>query len=493
MRIARWTKLVMGAIWVAAMPATLAASDFSDQMAKWNAGSSRGAVAPAAYQAPAYDMAAETAPQPARPPAASRPGPSTTRPLAPAPHPVEYRTVPGDYYGGGSHCATCNSGGYFGHGWGHSGGMGACGCNSCGDMCGANCGGGHGGGYDVCCGKTLWWAKADLLLWWRQGSDLPPLVTSSPTAVPSTDAGVLPDARILFGGESEPSSMAAGGRIDIGFWLDPQHCRGVGNRFFGLGRDSIRYDADTFDHPILAIPFFDVDGDENNSLLIAYPGLLSGSVDIESSSTVIGNDVYFRMLLCRDCNSRLDFITGYHYSRISENLSIRSSRTVTEVGGDIPLGTETDVFDQFNTRNSFHGAILGLMHEWDCRCWTVQTLGRMSIGGMNQEVIIDGSTRIAVPGQGTNVTDGGLFTGENNLGTHSRSEFSAVTEVGVNLAYNWNPCTKLTVGYSFIYWHDVLRAGDQIDTQVGGDRPRLRMDSGDFWVQGLNLGLVREF
>jgi hypothetical protein len=96
------------------------------------------------------------------------------------------------------------------------------------------------------------------------------------------------------------------------------------------------------------------------------------------------------------------------------------------------------------------------------------------------------------------VTEGGLFTGERNIGTFSRSEFTAVTEVGLTLAYHWGPCTRLTVGYTFIYWSDVLRPGDQIDPRVGespelGEHPAFRFNRGDFWVQGINLGLVREF
>ncbi len=366
---------------------------------------------------------------------------------------------------------------------------------------GASCGacGDHGpAGCDMCCGRPLWWARLDVLLWWREGRDLPPLATTDPVTEDSTTAGILPDATILFGGGRESSDMAAGGRADIGFWMDPHECWGIGNRFFGLGVDGTKFHVDSLDNPVLAIPFFDFDADANNALLVSYPGLLSGAIDIDASSSVIGNDVYARYLLCRNPCSRLDFVTGYHFSRINDNLRISSTRTVTEVGGNIPLGTVTDVVDQFDVRNAFHGAILGLVHECDCRCWTWTALGRISIGSMHERVIIDGSTRIAVPDEDPTVTAGGLFTGEENIGEFSRSEFTAVTEVGLTLAYKWGQCTRLSVGYSFIYWNDVLRPGDQIDPRVGEDpsgniHPRFRFNHGDFWVQGINLGLVREF
>ena len=338
-----------------------------------------------------------------------------------------------------------------------------------------------GPGSKCCCGG----AKA---------RDLPPLVTTDPTTEDSTTAGILPNATILFGDGRESSQMQAGGRFDIGFWCDERQCTGIGNRFFGLGRDDMRFQIDSLDEPVLAIPFIDADASANEALLVAYPGLLSGSIDVQGSSEVLGNDLYARFLICRDCDSRLDFITGWHFSRINDDLRIRSRSTVTEVGGSIPIGTQTDVFDRFDTRNEFHGAILGLVHEYECHCWSWQTLARISLGSMNQRVIIDGQTTIAVPDEDPEITAGGLFTNpDTNIGEFERSEFTAVTEVGLSLAYHVGPCTKLSVGYSFIYWSDVLRPGDQIDTSVGEDRPQFRFDRGDYWVQGVNLGFVREF
>jgi hypothetical protein len=118
----------------------------------------------------------------------------------------------------------------------------------------------------------------------------------------------------------------------------------------------------------------------------------------------------------------------------------------------------------------------------------------MSLGNMNQQVIIDGQTTIAVPDEDPEITAGGLFTNpDTNIGTFSRDEFTAVTEVGLTLAYHWGDCTKLSVGYSFIYWSDVLRPGDHIDPNIGDGQPAFRFNRGDYWVQGVNLGLVREF
>ena len=122
----------------------------------------------------------------------------------------------------------------------------------------------------------------------------------------------------------------------------------------------------------------------------------------------------------------------------------------------------------------------------------------MSLGSMFEETSIRGSTRIAVPGQTTQDFNSGLFAAESNSGTFSRSEFTAITEVGAKLGYRIAPCTQVTVGYTFIYWNDITTAATAIDPTVGtsdttGDHPRFEFKHSDYWVQGLNLGFTKEF
>ena len=42
-------------------------------------------------------------------------------------------------------------------------------------------------------------------------------------------------------------------------------------------------------------------------------------------------------------------------------------------------------------------------------------------------------------------------------------------ELGVTLGYQLNPCWRATLGYTFIYWSRVARAGDQIDRDINPD------------------------
>lgn len=503
---------VVASLVVVAGPAI--GSDFTERMAAYQGG---GAPAPR-RPAPAPALQ-QSVPQPAA--SAPQPAPSSrnlSENYSVYTHPMNVDAQRGV-------CTTCGQGGVENNGnylAGYDPGF------SCGPACGGGCGhcgplgwlfGGHGGcnpcggvngcgacgGCDSCggcgegpwCNNTMVWARFDVLLWWRQGRDFPVLVTSDPVIESSTTAGILPDAQTIFGGQRVGGDMAAGGRFDIGWWCDPQQCTGYGWRFFGLGRDTTEFTINSNQNPILAIPFTDNSTGTNDALLVAYPGLRTGSINIQGTSGILGNDLYGRYLLCRDPNSRLDFITGWHYNRISDRVEISSTSTVTETGGNIPVGTVTDIRDQFNARSEFNGGILGLMWTQECGCWNLQWLARMSLGNMHESMRITGSSTIAVPNQTPVTTQSGLFATGSNSGQFSRDEFTAITEAGLTFNYRFAPCTQLSVGYTFMYWNDVLAPATAIDTTIGtsgnNTRPQFAFRHSDYWVQGINLGLTHEF
>jgi len=77
-------------------------------------------------------------------------------------------------------------------------------------------------------------------------------------------------------------------------------------------------------------------------------------------------------------------------------------------------------------------------------------------------------------------------------------------ELGVSLGYDLTCRLRATVGYTLIYWSNVARPGDQIDTElnasqfppgelVGAPHPEFRFQTTDFWAQGLNFGLEYRF
>jgi hypothetical protein len=164
------------------------------------------------------------------------------------------------------------------------------------------------------------------------------------------------------------------------------------------------------------------------------------------------------------------------------------------------------VDDRFTTRNAFHGLELGLERTERVHGWQLEYFAKVALGWNDASVRMRGQTTVASPGFPPLVSDGGLLVLGSNAGRHEDSDFAAVFQVGTNLRYRVNDRLGLRVGYTFLFWPDVFRAGDQIDLVMnpnllpppilplnGPARPTAQLRDSDFWAQGLNLGLDFQF
>ncbi len=345
-----------------------------------------------------------------------------------------------------------------------------------------------------CCKRMDVWGSAEFLLWWAKGTVTPPLVTTSPNGTPQADAGVLPGADVLFGRSYLGDEDQEGGRITLGLWLDQSHNTSVVGRFFGLGGGSDRFERSSDGDPILARPFFNVVLDQNDALLVAFPGLTTGSITASLTNDFYSMQSYFQIMLERDCNRRIDLIGGYQFARLDDWLQIDNSSIFLQQGN-----IQADTRDRFSTQNEFHGGLIGMRAQMMRGCWSIDTLALLALGANRQQVTISGRT--VIDGAATAV--GGLLAQETNIGTHQRDVFAAIPELTINLRYHFNPCLSVHAGYSLILFQDVVTSGRHIDTGVnltqlsgplvGEARPEFRFDDEYYWLQGINFGVNWDF
>ncbi len=345
---------------------------------------------------------------------------------------------------------------------------------------------------------------------------LPPLVTSNiVNTVPQSEAGVLtsPTVQILYGGDKVLTDPFSGGRLRFGLWLDRCHTWGVGAEFFQLGGESETFSGTSTGDPILARPFFNTQTGLQDSELVAYPGVVSGTVAVNVESELQGAGVHFRYLRCCDqgCSkwlfcgcedhfcSRTEAMIGWRYLELDESVSITEDLTSTR---DDDPGT-FNILDRFATRNQFNGLDLGWAYRRTRGYWTFDTLLRMGVGNTHQSVRINGQTTINSPQNvpTTQTTPGGLLAQTSNIGTYTQNQFAVVPEFNANVGYQLTDHIRLMAGYTFLYWSNVVRPGEQIDLDVnpgllpppqnpliGVQRPAFAFDTTDYWVQGLNAG-----
>jgi hypothetical protein len=347
----------------------------------------------------------------------------------------------------------------------------------------------------VCPPYGRFWADLDGLVWWVKGDKLPPLVSTSPAGTPQNQAGVLgaPGTSVLGMGREVNDDARGGFRLNVGYWLDPLQTVGIQAGGFWLGNNNSSAGFSSNGNTILARPFLNANTGMQDSQLIGFPGVSSGSVAIGSNTSFDGWDVALRVNACCCCNGRLDVFAGYRQLRLADGLDI--VQDTTPVGG-----SQVSKFDHFDTANNFYAAELGAQGEWRYEGWVFEAMAKMDVGWNASHVNISGNSVVRVAGQPAVSYPGGLLALPSNLGVYQNGDATVVPELGFNVAYDFNEHLRMRAGYSFLFWDHVALPGPAIDTTLnpnqfapsttgGSPRPLPTHDETDLVVQGVNIGV----
>ncbi len=350
-----------------------------------------------------------------------------------------------------------------------------------------------------------WWGRGEYLMWWMSGAIAPPLVTTSPDNTPIADAGVLPDAEILFPVERLGIDGRSGGRITLGHWFDECESWGFEGNYWGLdkGGSSFQASSDTDGSPVLARPFVDAATGLEDAFIVSYPDVFAGSITVASSSDVMGAELNLRHAVLGNRWARFDLLAGYRFVKVRESLSVFENQISIDPGSQIPLGTQFSIQDDFATCNEFHGGQVGMILQKEICRWTIEGTGKVALGSWNQEARIGGFTRVTVPGVPTVTDEGGILALGSNSGKFNRNRVAAIPEAALNLRYQLNSIWKVNVGYTFLYLQRIVRPGNNIDRRIdtnqipppiaAGAFPEFDFKESDAWLQGVNVGLEARF
>jgi hypothetical protein len=338
------------------------------------------------------------------------------------------------------------------------------------------------------------WIGVDYLAWSVKGDHLPPLVTTSPAGTPLPQAGVLgaPLTSVLFGDSTVNGGWRSGGRVQAGYWFDPQRSKGIEVSFFDLQGASTGFATDSNAHPILAQPFIDATTNQQSAALIGLPGVLTGAIAVNETSRLLGAGALYRQELGMWGGERISALIGYRYLHSSDKLSIP---VAVNVAGLVTLGDS----DAFNAVSNFHGVDLGLAGEWRRGPWMLEWRGKVALGANFNSATINGITTITAFGV-TTTFPAGFLALSSNSGNFSQTRFSAVPELALNAAYQLAPRWQLFGGYDLMYWTNVQRAGGLIDLTLnpnllppgapgGPQRPMPVFNTSSLLAQGFNFGV----
>ncbi len=238
------------------------------------------------------------------------------------------------------------------------------------------------------------WLRGQYLLWWTKGNPLPALVSTSPPDTPWDQAGVpgTPGFDVLFGDQSIANEDRGGGWLTLGYWFNDSRTLGLQVDWFLVGNDKSTdsFAAASDETPILARPFYDVALGQPVAAKVAFPGVITGAIGVDSSSELNSGGVLLRRHWRSGSRGRIDLLGGYRHFAFREELTIAESLKLTAPVGDFPADTTQDSWDSFATDNDFHGGELGLNAEFYRASWSLNLLAKLALGNVHQQLNIDG-------------------------------------------------------------------------------------------------------
>ncbi|KAA5540495.1 BBP7 family outer membrane beta-barrel protein [Roseiconus nitratireducens] len=349
--------------------------------------------------------------------------------------------------------------------------------------------------------------RGEYLLWDVSGMDSPSLVTTSPGGTPQATAGVLGETgtSTRFGNTELNDGSASGFLLGSGFWISPERRFGVETEYFWLEDMNDGFSASSDGSPILARPFFDIVAGQQTAQLLAYPGLVSGNVRVGTESSLRSFLINGRFALCQspvvpcqpcEMQDRTDWILGYRNLRLRDSLAVSENlqSELETAPGSVSLS------DSFETTNQFQGLQLGVVRRTVRNQIWLESSIRVALGNNEQTLRTDGSTSYTESGV-TDVLPGGLLVQRTNSGTFRKDEFVMIPELGLRLGLRLTTRLHASIGYTVLYFPNVIRASEQIDTDVnpglipdeldpleGALRPRTLWVQSDYLAHGLTIG-----
>src|SRR5205807_1838370 len=171
-------------------------------------------------------------------------------------------------------------------------------------------------------------------------------------------------------------------------------------------------------------------------------------------------------------------------------------------------GNQLRVTDSFTTHNNFYGGQVGIKVK-SFQVFDVCTLEgsmRIALGNNSEDVAVSGSQLRFFANGTTAASSGGLLALPSNIGSHHLNKFAQVPEAELKLIYPVGNHLRLSLGFSALYWNNLVRASNQIDraidiTQIpnnplaagaiptGLARPSVPFTQSDLWLLGINFGV----
>ena len=309
-----------------------------------------------------------------------------------------------------------------------------------------------------------WWVDPSLELAWTPTRPAPGTVR---LRVPNGTGGSVPGPLLPVAGVA-PDQFQGGFGLSLGRWFGESNRNGIDASMFTLANTTRGV---TGTAPGMLVLFPDGTAQGNPQVAVLPPGTpVTGLFPATLSTWFIGADVNFRHNLYCSPNARLDFVGGYRFAYLRDELY---------------LGDEPDP-DHDNHRanraavaNQFHAKQFGLAGEYRAGNWFVAGTAKAAFG-----VVISQITATGLFTGAEGATPAGAFDRLAALTSATHTRFGVLPTANVAVGRQLGKHSRAFVGYSFQYLSGVTRLGDVLNPTSGPTANHT-----DFWVQAVNFGL----
>jgi len=355
------------------------------------------------------------------------------------------------------------------------------------------------------------WFNADYLVWWLSAAPSPgPLLTTGSLLDANPGALGQPGTRVVLGDQSISNNAFSGLRLSAGTWIDEQ--RSVGFEAGGFVLEHRRnfqgFASDGTGAPFLVRPFLNSQTNQQDSALLSFPNFQSGGLAEISSTRFSGWDFNVAFNGSDSPTFRADGLLGVRCLYLAESLTLQQNITSLANQGPVDSalqqGDRLALQDRFGTSSNFYGGQVGGRMTWISDRFITTAVVKLALGVTDQTADLEGTatTRNAGPN-----IPAGLLVNNGNTGRNFTNSFAVVPELGLNVGYRVSQNITLRAGYTVLYWSDVVRPGNAVQSTINPSlvptlqgfgtgnpaAPRPTVDSADFWAQGLNLGVEFRF
>jgi hypothetical protein len=313
------------------------------------------------------------------------------------------------------------------------------------------------------------------LLWWLiTRHDTVPVAATAPGAAGTVLGEVGRDTTT----RSDPFS---GGRFTLGYWVtddDPWarkagiHLFGAETRFFFLGQRSFSFSDGM--SPTLVRPFFDVNDRVDSAVIVAAPGLATGTIadtvkaDMWGSEANVWANLYYN---CPGTCISFDAMAGFRFLQFNDDIRINRESTFAQNLAAFPAftslaGSTIQESEVFGTHNNFYGGQVGLAGKLFLGDFTAEADLKLALGTNSEEIHIDGRQLLTAPNGTTTTFPGALLALPSNIGRFHQNKFTQIPEADLKVSVPLGCHCTASLGFNIFYWSRIVRAADQIDQNI---------------------------